>query len=267
MEPGQVPSLRMPSILYGPYDWVEQQALEEGYRCAEQCRKSGSISLPGELLLVPPGEVLVTRAVVDFQRESPAWRLHSVSKVIGGLRRGLDWQNLSPALELLEASYREAAWGALDFALSQRAPMDTEHMAQRLAAVLRFWAPLQSVRYLYSSPSARLTLEELMMTACDWTLTAWCPESEGSIPRRLEKAAESMGRATKEDSIEAILRQLPHALPFARGLDHPRVLGDPRRWREHLATLAPDTFARLSAACPTEVIEHLYDWDEQLGKQ
>jgi hypothetical protein len=267
METGQEPVLQMPSFLYGPYDEVEQAALAEGYRCARQYRQNGSFSPPRELLEVPPGEVVVTRAVVDFQHERPAWRLYMLSKVLGGLRRGLNWQDLSAARELHETSYRETAWGALGFAILQNAPMDKEHMALRLQAVLRFWEPLQSVRYLHGSPDARLTLEELMMTACDWLLPAWCPESTGSIPMRLEMAAERMLRATREDSIEAILRQLPRTLPFARGLAHPEVLGNPHRWREHLATLAPDSFTRLSAASPAELLEHLYDWDRQLQQQ
>ena len=40
-----------------------------------------------------------------------------------------------------------------------------EKMALRLQAMLRFWEPLQSVRYLFTSPSEPINLEQLMI-AC-----------------------------------------------------------------------------------------------------
>ncbi|WP_152621827.1 hypothetical protein [Archangium violaceum] len=77
----------------------------------------------------------------------------------------------------------------------------------RLRAVLRFRVPLQSVRYLFKHLGAAHTLDELMMAACGW-------------------AAERMAHATREDCIEAILRQKPRALSSSRSLKHRKVLAD-----------------------------------------
>ncbi len=227
----------------------------------------GSFTLPGESREVPPGEVVVAQEVVDFQRDRPAWRLHMVSAAMDGMYEALSWQNPIPARDAYEAFFREMAWGALYFAVSPTSPKSAERTAQRLQAVLRFWQPLQSVRYLFKVLGKTLTLDELMSTACDWAIDAWCPVGATSVRERLEVAAQRMARATKEDSIQAVLKQMPRALPFARGLKHPEVLADPEALRQHLLTLDAEAFARVSGACTSALLEYLYDWDYDLGMQ
>jgi hypothetical protein len=265
MEPRESPSLQMPSFLHGTYAEVHQKARMEGLRCGEHYRTEGSFSLPGEQKEVPLREVVVAHEVADFQRERPAWRLHMVSLAMEGLYEALSWQNPIPARDAYEAFFRETAWGALYFAVSPTAPQSAERTAQRLQAVLRFWHPLQSVRYLFKALGKTLTLEELMSTACDWAIDAWSPEGVASVRERLEIAVQRMRQATKEDSIEAVLRQMPRALAFAQGLKHSEVLTDPAALRQHLLALDPDSFARVSGACTSALLECLYDWDYDLG--
>jgi hypothetical protein len=177
----------------------------------------------------------------------------------------LDWQNSFQVGDEYEAFCRETAWGALYFTLSQTAPMSAERIALRLQAVLRFWEPLQSARYLFKTLNTVLSLEELMVAACDWAMDAWSPVGATPVRTRLEAATERMARATREDCIEAILRQMPRALVHARGLKHGDVLANPALLRQHLTTLDPAAFERMSAACTSDLLEHLYDWDHQLG--
>lgn len=202
----------------------------------------------------------MTSAGADLQREPPAWRLYSLWNVLEGLFEALDWQNTAAARDAYEAFCRETAWGALYFVLLQAAPMSAERVALRLQAVLRFWEPLQSVRYVFKAHDTLLTLEELMLAACDWAMDAWCPEGGSSIQERLERAAERMARASKEDCIEAILRQLPRVLTATRGLKHPDVLANPAEWRQRLALLDPESFARLSSACTADLLAQVYAW-------
>jgi hypothetical protein len=265
MAPGHASSLRLPSFLHGSYPAVDQQARTEGLRCGAQYREDGSFPAARQLLEVPHGEVVVAHEVVDFQRERPAWRLYMVSAVMRGLSEAMDGQNTFPARDAYEAFCRETAWGALYFATARTAPKSAERMAQRLQAVLRFWEPLQSVRYLFSAPSAALTLEELMGDSCAWVMEAWCPVGEGPVRARLEMAAARMARATREDSIEAILRQMPRALTSARGLKHQDVVADPTLQRQRIAALEPRAFERVSGACTSELLALLYAWDRQLG--
>lgn len=216
---------------------------------------------------MPPDERVLAHEVVDFQREHPAWRLHMVSVVKDGMYEALGWQNPIAARDAYETFFRETAWGALYFAVSPSAPKSAERTAQRLQAVLRFWQPLQSVRYLFKTPGKPQSLDELLSTACDWAIDAWTPKGEGSVRERLEVAAQRMARATKEDSIQAVLRQMPRTLPFARGLKHLEVLADPEALRQHLLTLDSESFARVSGACTPALLECLYDWDYDLGMQ
>ena len=168
---------------------------------------------------------------------------------------------------MYEAHARDTAWGALYYATGRMAPDDADCFSRRFKAVLRFWEMLESARYLFGSPRAPLTLEELMVEACGWATRAWNPEGAGSFRSRLETVVERMARATRDECTEVILRQVPRLLPLARHLRHPDVLANLEFWRARLAALSPADFARVSAAGPGELISYMTLWDEQLGMQ
>jgi hypothetical protein len=214
---------------------------------------------------VPVGEVVVAHEVLDFQHERPAWRLYMVSHVMGFLAPAD--QRPFPVRHDYEAFFRETAWGALFFATAHMGAVSAERTAARLQAVLRFWEPLQCARYLFKKPGAAHTLEELMVASCDWAMDAWCPVGDSSVRARLEVAAERMARATREDCIEAILREMPRALAHAGKLKHRQVLADPAFQRERLATLDSRTFERVSGAYTGELISLFVGWDRELGLQ
>jgi hypothetical protein len=267
MTPGQTAALQLPSFLHGSYRSVQQKARREGLRCAEQYWKDGTFPAPRQMLDVPPGEIVVAHEVVDFQRERPSWRLYTVSNVMVALSDPLRGQRPFPVRTDYETIFRETAWGALFFTTTYLYPMSAERMARRLGAVLRFWEPLQSVRYLFETLGVAQTLEEVMVASCGWAMEAWSPEGQGSVRERLGLAAERMAQATREDCLEAILRQMPRALSFARDLKHRRVLADPSFQRERLAILDSPSFERVSAACTSDLLGKLYDWDHELGLQ
>lgn len=267
MQPGSSSLLQMPSFLYGTFASIQRQAHAEGRRCGTHYQKSGVFPASHQLVEVPWGEVVVLQAGADFQRERAVWRLYCMWNVLEGLFEAVDWQNTSQVRDAYEAFCRETAWGALYFAIAQTAPMSAERVATRLHAVLRFWEPLQSLRYIFKTHNAVLTLEELMATACDWAMDAWCPAAEPSIRARLTSAADRMSRASKEDSLHAMLRQMPQALAHARGLKHREVLANPTAQRRFLATLDPESFERLSSACTSDLLAQLHAWERQLAKQ
>ena len=214
-----------------------------------------------------PGEVVIAHEVVDFWPERPAWRLYMVSNLMGSMGDALDWRQVwSQAWRVYEAVHCQAAWGALYFTLSRNAPVSASRMATRLQGVLRFWNSLGSARYLFSSPSTALSLEELMIASCDWVMDAWCP-GPGTVRSRLEVAVERMARATREDSIEAILREMPRVLAPEKTFKHGRLWGDPDVLRRKLAALSPDDFERVSGACPGYLLELATFWERDLGRQ
>ena len=208
---------------------------------------------------------MFTHEVVDFQQERPAWRLHDYWETLSGLS-----DTLGKSYRHINASHepvvRETAWGALFFVICGPAPDSAERTAPRLKAVLHSWDSLQHGRYLHKKLNTFLDLEELMTAACGWAMDAWCPEGGDSVRSRLEVASERMARATRENCVEAILRQLPQILPFAdrKLLSHPEVVMDLALWREHLDTMDASTFERISGVRPGWVLEALYRWDRLL---
>jgi hypothetical protein len=267
MAPAQSSSLQIPTLFHGTYAEVQQKTGREGLRCGEQYRQKGSFPVPQQMLAVTSGEVVLTHGVSDLQHERPYWRLYMVSEVMGSLSEALEGQDTFSARDAYEAFFRETAWGALYFLLSPDAPRSAALTALRIRAVLRFWEPLQSARYLFKTLGATLTLDALVGAACDWMMDAWCPLGDPAVRVRLERSAEHMARATRNDCMEAISRQMPRALSFARGLKHQGVVGDPVFQRERLAALDAPAFERVSGACTSDLLALVYAWDRQLGKQ
>src|SRR4051812_49917905 len=122
MSSGSQPRLEMPSFLRGPTAVVQAETEKEGRQCAEQYRSGGSFVLPGALVELAPGEVVIAHEVVDFWPERPAWRLHMVWSVVSGICDVLDWQDSFQVSDVYEAVDCQAAWGALYFTLSRNAP-------------------------------------------------------------------------------------------------------------------------------------------------
>ncbi|HYO57121.1 hypothetical protein [Archangium sp.] len=268
MQSPQATTLQLPSFLHGPYIAIKSKTKAEGRRCAKQYQLSGTLPQLRELRMVAPGEVVFTHNVVDFQDQLPAWRLYMVSEVMMSLY-DVDEKNHRHLGNLYETSFRETAWGALYFALSGRAPESAERIALRLQAVLRFWDSLQHGRYLHKKLNTFMSLEELMTDACGWAMDAWCPEGGTSVRSRFSVASERMAQATREDCVEAILRQLPRILSFVdrNKINHPHVVMDSTAWREHLATLDASEFERISSVRPGAVLGRLYVWDKELDIQ
>ncbi|WNG59842.1 hypothetical protein F0U59_37825 [Archangium gephyra] len=267
MSPGETASLQLPSFLHGSYRSVQQKVKREGLRCAEQYRKDGTFPAPRQLLEVPLGEVVIAQGMVDFQQESPAWRLYMASDVLRDVWEAMEWEDAPAVRDAYEASVLETAWGALFFTLARMGAVSAERTARRMEAVLRFWDPLECARYLFKEPGAAQTLEELMVGSCGWAMDAWSLQLEGPVRVRLESAAKRMARATREDCLEAILRQMPRALAAGHDLKHRQVLADPAFQRERLTMLDTPSFERVSGACTSELLEKLYDWDHELGPQ
>jgi hypothetical protein len=261
----QSASLQLPSFLHGTFRSVRQKARREGLRCGEQYHEDGTFLVPRQMVEVSPDDVVVAHEVVDFQRERPSWRLYMVSNVMVALSKPP--QSSFPVRRDYEALFRETAWGALFFATTYLYPVSAERTAQRLQAVLRFWDPLQGARYLFKKLGTAQTLEEVMVASCDWAMDAWCPVGDASVRERLEAAAQRMARATREDCIEAILREMPRALAHAGKLTHRNVVADPDFQHERLATLDPRSFERVSGAYTGDLIGLLHDWDHELGVQ
>lgn len=259
--------LLMPSFLYGTYASVQMKAYEEGLRCGAQYRQDGTFPAPLQMREVATGEVVIMDGVVDFQYARLTWRPYLMSRLHEGLWEALDYPASNEVDDRYEEFCRRSAWGALYVASAPFAPRSAKRTAVRLQALLRFWGPLQSAMYLRKNPVDEMTLDELMGDCYGWAMDAWCPVGDAAARVRLGAAAERMARATREESIEAILRQLPRTLPLWRHLKHRALMMDPSIQRQHISMLTESAFERISAACTGELLMMLTIWDRQLGKQ
>ena len=212
------------------------------------------------------GEGVIAHEVVDFHREQPAWRLYMLARVMGAMGDALNWQDIAQVRARYEADCLKTPWGALYFAVEQPGILRPERVARRLQAVVRFWDALQQARYLFKPQPHVLTLDELMTAACEWAMSAWGPDEDSPIRTRLERAAERLARATQEDCVKAILREMPRALAYARNLKHREILADPSFLRERLEKLPPEAFERVSSASTSDLLGQLSAWDRELGK-
>lgn len=259
-------SLQVPACLYGKHAALRQKARKVGLRCGQHYLREGIFPVPRLMREVAPGELILMTEVADFQREQPACRLYMAFDIMHGVIEAVKGQNRLGVRDAYETAFLSTAWAALPFCVDQMGPVSAQRAALRIQSVLRFWEPLDSARYHYKLLGQKLTLEALMEKSCGWAPAAWCPESDAPLRERLALAAERMSRATREESLAAIRRHLPQALPLARNLQHPDTLADPSFQEERLATIDDWSFERISAAHTSHLLWLLYGWDRELGK-
>ena len=138
-------------------------------------------------------------------------------------------------------------------------------MANKLAAMLRFWDVLQGPRYAFWL-GKKYTLEELMEDLYRKTLEAWCPNGPASVREHLTLTVERMAHATPEYCLEAVLRVMPAAVEVCTDLKHREVLSDQGFLRERLSALPQKKFESLSSAYKYALTQQLYAWDRELGR-
>ncbi len=187
--------------------------------------------------------------------------------VFVNLDEGVPEEERQRVKESFESFCLSTPWGALYHAISPPPPRGAEHMATRLAALLRFWDVLLGPRYAYRVPDTHHTLDELIAYIYGLTMGAWCPQEATSVHEHLTRTVERMARATREDCLEAVLRVIPQVVRMNTDLQNRERLADPVFLREGLAALSPGDFAALSSADRYAVNGQLYAWDRALGRR
>ena len=258
--------LEFPAWLYGTKAAILRKVRAEGHWWAREYLKTGAFPQPRQMRQVSPGEVLVVHSGADFDSGDPRWRIHMFGDVFMGLDEGVPKEERPRMSDAFESFCLSTPWGALDHAVSPPPPQSAERMANRLAALLRFWEVLQGLRYAFWSFDQKYTLEELMDDIYRRTLDAWCPGGPAPVRKHMALTVERMSRATREDCLEAVLRVIPGMVEVDTDLKHREVLGDPGFLRERLSALPPKKFEDISSAYKYAVSTQLSDWDRELGR-
>ena len=220
--------------------------------------------MPRKVREVALGEVVHTHTLSDLSKESASWKLYHFHDYLVGVADNWRSEEALRRGDAFDEFLLGTPWGALYHAVEPSAPWSAERMAQRLAAVLRFWDTLQLPRYLHKQLDRHLGLEELVHEIYGRTMEAWGPRGSASVREHLEITVERMRQASTEDCTEAVMRLVPVLLRWRHHLKHPDVLHDPTYLRKALVALSPEQLERFSSAEASAVFEQLYAWERRL---
>ncbi|WNG21694.1 hypothetical protein [Cystobacter fuscus] len=261
------PVLEFPAMLHGTIGAVRRQVSIEGRRWAREYLETGGFNPPRRMLQVPPGELLEVHSGAVFDVTSrPRWRIHMFVDVFMHLNEGVPEEVYPRTREAFESFCLRTPWGALYHAVSPPPPRSAQRMAERFAALLRFWDVLQGPRYASRAPDTHHTLDELIAYIYGVTLEAWCPGGPASVREHLTLTVERMARATREECTEAVLRVIPSVVRMDIDLQHREEFNDPDFLRERLGALRPEEFESLSSAYRYSVNGQLFAWDRALRR-
>jgi hypothetical protein len=249
----QSQALEFPAMLHGPVATIRRKVTAEAHWWAREYLETGVFPQPRRMRQVMPGEVLLMHSAAKFGAPHSCWRMHMFVDVFVGLNEGVP-----------EDEYQRTRAAFESFCLST--PCSAERMANRFAALLRFWEVLQVPRYAFWSFERKSTLEELLDNIYRKTLEAWCPRGPATVREHLALTVERMARATREDCLEAVLRVMPVIMKGDTDLKHHEVLSDPDFLRERLRALPPKKFESLSSADKYAVAVQLSAWDREVGR-
>jgi hypothetical protein len=259
------PVLEFPAMLHGTTTVIRRKVRVAGQGWAREYLKTGAFSQPRRMRQVQPGEVLVMHSGAEFDLGITRWWMHMFVSVFTSLHEGVPDEEYQRTKVAFESFCLSTPWGALYHVASPPPPRSAERMANRLASVLRFWEVLQGPRYAFRF-GKKYTLEELLEDLYRKTLEAWCPSGPASIREHLALTVEHMARATREESLEALVRVMPMLVEGDTDLKHHEVLSDPDFLRERLSALPPKKFESLSGTELYTVAEQLAAWDRELGR-
>jgi len=259
--------LEFPAMLHGSIATIRRKVKAEGQRWAREYLETGAFPQFRQMRQVAPGEVLVMHSAAEFGSPPSCWRMHMFVDVFMSLDEGVPEEAHQRTREAFESFCLSTPWGALYHAVSPPPPRSAERMANRFAAVLRFWEVLQGPRYVYRLPGTHQSIDDLMKYIYRETLEAWCPGGPASVREHLALTVERMARATREECVEAVLRVVPGLVEGDKDLKHHEVLSDPDFLRERLSSLPPKRFESISSAYKYTVAAQLAAWDRELGRQ
>jgi hypothetical protein len=260
------PVLEFPAMLHGTLGTVRRKVSAEAQWWAREYLETGVFPPPRRMRQVLPGEVLVVHSGADYDLSPTRWWVHMFMSVFTRLDECVPKEARPRMEEAFESFCLSTPWGALYHAASPPPPWSAQRMANRLAAVLRFWEVLQGPRYAYGLPSP-LAMDGLMEYIYRETLEGWCPGGPASVREHLALAVERMARATREECLEAVVRVMLAVMQMNTKLKHREVLKDPVFLRERLSALPPEKFEEFSSADRYAVNGQLYAWDRELGRQ
>jgi hypothetical protein len=203
-------SLFFPAFVYGEYAICRRQMKAEVKRWIKQYEKHGDYPEP-KLVPVPPNTLIIvsdgaaSMLTYGASKKNPRWYFCLIDELRLLVNAGTPQARVDFHAKF-EALACQHSWGALSAVIS---PWDFSIalVTQRFEAVLSFWEPLDTLRYL-DIHFRKLSLSELMLSLYEGTIRMWVDAPRGPVPEILRAAIQQMRKASEDEAYERIMRRL-----------------------------------------------------------
>lgn len=214
--------LFFPEFLYGELSPTQRKMKAETKKWGKRYAKSGDFPEPKHIPVPPGSIVFLDRYAMEFMRGAvstendpewarvcmragrhvPRWHLHHLIHfwaeipLEDGSREGA-----RALLKAYEAFVQRYPWGALIIALTRPLVKSIPVASRRIEALLSFWEPLDTIRYVdhYLRP---VSLTELVRRTYEEVAVMWVDKPTGDLRIDLPMAISNMPKAS-EDEIRA----------------------------------------------------------------
>lgn len=250
--------VEFPGFLYGPFSSLHRRTLGEARRWAEAYRQTGGFPLPSTEP-VPDAAVVYAHEATDLLRKVPQWRSYFVSRLCDAVLAKLGWNEHVTVAQEFETHVLQTPWGALDAAVTRAAPFSVGSVTRRIDSLLRFWEPLDTLRYVGPMGAAPVPLAELAGFCYAGPLGMWRDRPPGEVRQDLRAAVDAMnaaGPGERQDRLVRVLAGLAGAEERLR--EEPR-LTDPGWLREQVRQLPDAERDELYPGQESRLLRVLYD--------
>ena len=252
--------IQFPTFLRGTVSSLRRSAKRVGQQWATAYREQQRFPEP-KLEVLTPGSLIYLKLASDLAHERQEWRLYFVQIVAGEICEALDYQDYARVSAEFEAYTAGWPWGALDAAVEHPVPNSAPVVARRIEAVLGFWEPLSTLRYVDRTPQA-VSLDAVMTNHFSGMLEMWLPARSGNIREDLAAAVEAMRRASAEDIRERLVEALARAARSESRFRHGELLTDPGWLSAAVGRLQPDVYEGLTGGNISDLLRTLFIFDE-----
>jgi hypothetical protein len=269
--------LLFPEFLYGELSPTQRKMKAETKKWGKLYAKSGDFPEP-KLMPVPPGSIVFwTRSALDLMRwggsteidpewekvclragrHVPRWHLHHLIHFWAEIPlvddRRETYQALFKAYEVFVQRY---PWGALVIAIAQPLRNPIPVAARRIEALLSFWEPLDTIRYV-GHDLYPVSLTAFVMEVYRELVVMWVDRPTGDAKTDLRTACANMPAASEDEIRARALRSARWFIETWPHLKHRQWLKTPgllERELERLRIEEPDNYADLATLCGSLIV-------------
>jgi hypothetical protein len=261
--------LLFPEFLYGELSPTQRKMKAEAKKWGKRYEKSSDFPEP-KLMPVPPGSIVFwNRYALEFRKTGmstendpewakvwsaagphvPRWHLHHLDSFWCAipLEDGSS-EGARALLDAYEAFVQRYAWGALVIAMTQPLDNPIPVAIRRIEALLSFWEPLDTIRYV-DVDFYPVSLTDFVMRDYREMVVMWVDRPTGDLRVDLRTVIDNMPKASEDEIRSRALRSARWVIETWPYLKHRQWLKTPgllERELERLRLEESDVYAKLA---------------------